>query len=258
MVTHASAIWFKLKEVLFSLSSDQLLSSGPPKDAENNKNQIISEAEHCLKTAVTYIHSSDRDIFINLILLDEDIVNNIHSVTTEEKSIGSSLQNQKQLQALGSVISILAESSTYLCTRVFQAHFKRLVDILGNSAGFDSQHLSIANGSSPAAINYGALYLSVQMLSSCREVAVASREGFPAEESWWLILEEKLDQIIHLFGKLLTIDSQPTQSAVRKECVSFAGMLKSLIMTCHIPHFVRQYAPIRRCHNYLNFPNPCL
>ncbi|XP_048546815.1 MMS19 nucleotide excision repair protein homolog isoform X2 [Triticum urartu] len=227
MVTHASAIWFKLKEVLFSLSSDQLLSSGSPKDAENNKNQIISEAEHCLKTAVTYIHSSDRDIFINLILLDEDIVNNIHSVTTEENSIGSSLQ------ALGSVVSILAGSSTYLCTRVFQAHFKRLVDILGNSAGFDSQHLSIANGSSPASINYGALYLSVQMLSSCREVAVASREGVPAEESWWLILEEKLDQIIHLFGKLLTIDSQPTQSAVRKECISFA--VKGLLILATIP-----------------------
>uniref|UniRef100_A0A3B6RRB4 MMS19 nucleotide excision repair protein n=1 Tax=Triticum aestivum TaxID=4565 RepID=A0A3B6RRB4_WHEAT len=227
MVTHASAIWFKLKEVLFSLSSDQLLSSGSPKDAENNKNQIISEAEHCLKTAVTYIHSSDRDIFINLILLDEDIVNNIHSVTTEENSIGSSLQ------ALGSVVSILAGSSTYLCTRVFQAHFKRLVDILGNSAGFDSQHLSIANGSSPASINYGALYLSVQMLSSCREVAVASLEGVPAEESWWLILEEKLDQIIHLFGKLLTIDSQPTQSAVRKECVSFA--VKGLLILATIP-----------------------
>ncbi|XP_037457909.1 MMS19 nucleotide excision repair protein homolog isoform X2 [Triticum dicoccoides] len=227
MVTHASAIWFKLKEVLFSLSSDQLLSSGSPKDAENNKNQIISEAEHCLKTAVTYIHSSDRDIFINLILLDEDIVNNIHSVTTEENSIGSSLQ------ALGSVVSILAGSSTYLCTRVFQAHFKRLVDILGNSAGFDSQHLSIANGSSPASINYGALYLSVQMLSSCREVAVASREGVPAEESWWLILEEKLDQIIHLFGKLLTIDSQPTQSAVRKECVLFA--VKGLLILATIP-----------------------
>nr|XP_020146791.1 MMS19 nucleotide excision repair protein homolog isoform X1 [Aegilops tauschii subsp. strangulata] len=227
MVTHASAIWFKLKEVLFSLSSDQLLSSGSPKDAENNKNQIKSEAEHCLKTAVTYIHSPDRDIFINLILLDEDIVNNIHSVTTEEKSIDSSLQ------ALGSVVSILAGSSTYLCTRVFQAHFKRLVDILGNSAGFDSQHLSIANGSSPAAINYGALYLSVQMLSSCREVAVASREGVPAEESWWLILEEKLDQIIHLFGKLLTIDCQPTQSAVRKECVSCA--VKGLLILATIP-----------------------
>ncbi|KAF7111290.1 hypothetical protein CFC21_111316 [Triticum aestivum] len=227
MVTHASAIWFKLKEVLLSLSSDQLLSSGSPKDAENNKNQIKSEAEHCLKTAVTYIHSPDRDIFINLILLDEDIVNNIHSVTTEEKSIDSSLQ------ALGSVVSILAGSSTYLCTRVFQAHFKRLVDILGNSAGFDSQHLSIANGSSPAAINYGALYLSVQMLSSCREVAVASREGVPAEESWWLILEEKLDQIIHLFGKLLTIDCQPTQSAVRKECVSCA--VKGLLILATIP-----------------------
>lgn len=233
MVAHASAIWFKLKEVLFSLSSDQLLSSGSPKDAENNKNEIISEAKHCLKTALTYIHSSDRDIFINLILLDDDIVNNIHSVTTEENSICSSLQNQKQLQALGSVISILAESSTYLCTRVLQAHFKRLVDILGNSAGFDSQHLNIGNGSSPAAINYGALYLSVQMLSSCREVAVASREGFPAEESWWLILEEKLDQFIQLSGKLLTIDSQTIQSAVRKECVSYA--VKGLLILATIP-----------------------
>lgn len=246
MVTHASAIWFKLKEVLFSLSSDQLLSSGSPKDAQNNKNQIISEAKHCLKTAVTSIHSSDRDLFINLVLLDEDIVNNIRSVTTDEKSICNSLQDQNQLQALGNVISILAESSTYFCTRVFQAHFTHFVDIFAKSAGFDSQLLNVCNGSSPAAINYGALYLSIQMLSSCREVAVASQEDFPVEGSWWPILEGKLDQFIHLLGKLLTTDSQPTQSAVRKEYVSCAGMLKSLRMTWYIlSHFARQHAPIR-------------
>ncbi|CAM0905499.1 unnamed protein product [Alopecurus aequalis] len=237
MVSHASAIWFKLKEVIFSLSSDQLLSTGSPKDAEKNKNQIVSEAKNCLKTAVTYIHSTDRDIFINLILLDEDIVNNIHSVTTEEKSICTSSHDLNQLQALGSVISILAEPSTYFCTRVFQAHFTRLVDILGSSAGFESQHLNSCNGSSSADINYGALYLCVQMLSSCREVAVASREDFPpvksAKESWWLILEEKLDPFIHLLGKLLTIDSQSIQSAVTQEYVSCA--VKGLLILATIP-----------------------
>jgi DNA repair/transcription protein MET18/MMS19 len=254
MVSHTSAIWFKLKEVIFSLSSDQLLSTGSPKDAEEIKNQIVSEAKNCLKTAVTCIHSADRDIFINLILLDEDIVNNIHSVTTEEKSICRSSDDLNQLQSLGSVISIIAESSTYFCTRVFQAHFTRLVDILGSSASFKSQHLNICNGSSSAAINYGALYLSVQMLSSCREVAVASRGDFPpvksANESWWLILEEKLDPFIHLLGKLLSIDSQPIQSAVTQKYVSCAGMLRSLSMTCNMPHFVRQHAPIRCSHIY--------
>uniref|UniRef100_A0ACD5UY57 Uncharacterized protein n=1 Tax=Avena sativa TaxID=4498 RepID=A0ACD5UY57_AVESA len=237
MVSHASAVWFKLKEVIFSLSSDQLLSTGSPKDAETNKNQIVSEAENCLKTAVTYIHSTDRDIFINLILLDEDIVNNIHSVTTEEKSICRSSQDLNQLQDLGRVISILAESSTYFCTRVFQAHFTRLVDILGSSAGFKSRHLNTCNGSSSAAINYGALYLSVQMLSSCQEVAVASRGDYPpvtsAKESWWLILEEKLDPFIHLLGKLLTIDPQPIQSAVTQEHVSCA--VKGLLILATIP-----------------------
>uniref|UniRef100_A0ACD5UN90 Uncharacterized protein n=1 Tax=Avena sativa TaxID=4498 RepID=A0ACD5UN90_AVESA len=237
MVSHASAVWFKLKEVIFSLSSDQLLSTGSPKDAETNKNQIVSEAENCLKTAVTYIHSTDRDIFINLILLDEDIVNNIHSVTTEERSICRSLQDLNQLQALGRVISILAESSTYFCTRVFQAHFTRLVDILGSSAGFKSRHLKTCNGSSSAAINYGALYLSVQMLSSCRELAVASRGDYPpvtsAKESWWLVLEEKLDLFIHLLGKLLTIDPQPIQSAVTQEYVSCA--VKGLLILATIP-----------------------
>lgn len=232
MVSHASAICFKLKEVIFSLSSDQLLSAESPKDAEKNKNQIVSEAKNCLKTAVTCIHSADRDIFINLILLDEDVVNNIHSVTTEEKS-----HDLNQLQALGSVISIIAESSTYFCTRVFQAHFTRLVDILGSSAGFEPQHLNICNGSSSAAINYGALYLSVQMLSSCREVAVASQGDFPpvksAKESWWLILEEKLDTFIHLLGKLLTIDSQSIQSAVTQEYVSCA--VKGLLILATIP-----------------------
>lgn len=237
MVSHTSAIWFKLKEVIFSLSSDQLLSTGSPKDAEKIKNQIVSEAKNCLKTAVTCIHSADRDIFINLILLDEDIVNNIHSVTTEEKSICRSSDDLNQLQSLGSVISIIAESSTYFCTRVFQAHFTRLVDILGSSASFKSQHLNICNGSSSAAINYGALYLSVQMLSSCREVAVASRGDFPpvksANESWWLILEEKLDPFIHLLGKLLSIDSQPIQSAVTQKYVSCA--VKGLLILATFP-----------------------
>ncbi|KAM0868425.1 hypothetical protein ACQ4PT_041325 [Festuca glaucescens] len=237
MVSHTSAIWFKLKEVIFSLSSDQLLSTGSPKDAEKNKNQIVSEAKNCLRTAVTCIHSTDRDIFINLILLDEDIVNNIHSVTTEEKSICRSSHDLNQLQALGSVISIIAESSTYFCTRVFQVHFARLVDILGSSAGFKSQHLNICNGSSSAAINYGALYLSVQMLSSCREVAVASRGDFPPvkseKESWWLILEEKLDPFIHLLGKLLSIDSQPIQSAVTQKYVSCA--VKGLLILTTFP-----------------------
>lgn len=236
MVRHTSAIWSKLKEVLFSLSSDQLLSSWSPKDAEKNKNQIMSEAKNCLKAAVTYIHSSDRDLFINLILLDDDIVNNFHSVTIEEKSICSSPQKLHQLQALGSVISILAESSTYFCTRIFQAHFTRLIDILVNSAGFESQHLNICNGSSSGTVNYGALYLCLQMLSSCREVAVTSQEEFAPVKSantWWLILMGKLEPFIHLLGKLLTIDSQPIQSAVEQEYVSSA--VKGLLILATFP-----------------------
>ncbi|CAD6220938.1 unnamed protein product [Miscanthus lutarioriparius] len=157
MVRHASAVWYKLKEVIFNLSSDQLL---------------ISEALNCLKTAIMYTDSSDKDLFINLILLDEDIVNKIRSVSSVEKSILSSLEDLAQLHALGSVISILAESSTYFCTRVLQEHFAHLVDIVGTKADYESRQLNNCNGSSSAPVNYGALYLSVQLLSSCREVAL--------------------------------------------------------------------------------------
>lgn len=189
-------------------------------------------------------------------------MNNIHSIVSEEKSIWSSLQNLVQLHALGSVISILAKSSTYFVTRVLQAHFRSLVDILGTSAGYESQHLSTCNGSSPAPINYGALYLSVQMLSSCREVALAYREDYAsvksAKESWLLILEKKLDALIHLLGLLLTIDSQSTQSVVRQEYVSCAGMLKVLSMIYHVAHFVRQHVPVRWCDIYPNSVDPCV
>jgi hypothetical protein len=47
--------------------------------------------------------------------------------------------------------------------------------ILGSSTGFNSHNLNIRNGSSSDAINYGVLYLSVQMLLSFLEVAVESR-----------------------------------------------------------------------------------
>ncbi|XP_039793571.1 MMS19 nucleotide excision repair protein homolog isoform X2 [Panicum virgatum] len=234
MVRHASAVWLKLKEVIFSLSPEQLLlTSGSPKDAEKNKNQMVSEALNCLKTAITYIDSPDKDLFINLILLDEDIVNKIHSISSAEKSLLSSLEDLAQVHALGSVISILAESSTYFCTRVLQEHLTHLVDILGTSTDYESQ----CNGSSSAAINYGALYLCVQMLTSCREVALVSYAECSsiklAKESWWLILEKKLDQLIHLLGSFLTLDSQSEQSMFRQEYVACA--VKGLLTLATFP-----------------------
>uniref|UniRef100_A0A0E0AGF6 MMS19 nucleotide excision repair protein n=1 Tax=Oryza glumipatula TaxID=40148 RepID=A0A0E0AGF6_9ORYZ len=237
MGRHVTTIWFKLKEVIFSLSIDQILSTSGAKDMEKNKNEIVSEALTCLKTAIIQMGPSDEDRLINLILLDEDIVSSIHSVASEEASGLTSLQNPIQLHALGSVISILAESSAYFCTRVLQAHFARLVDSLEISAGRESQHLNNCSGPSSGAINYGALYLSVQMLSSCREVALTYKEEFSpiksAKESWWLILEKKLDSLIHILQSLLTIDSQFVQSADRQEYVSCA--VKGLIILATFP-----------------------
>jgi DNA repair/transcription protein MET18/MMS19 len=213
MVRHASAVWYKLKEVIFDLSSDQLL---------------ISEAVNCLKTAIMYTDSSDKDLFINLILLDEDIVNKIRSVSSVEKSILSSSEDLAQLHALGSVISILAESSTYFCTRVLQEHFVHLVDIVGTKADYESQQLNNCNGSSSAPVNYGALYLSVQLLSSCREVAYKDCSSVKlAKESWWLILEKKLEQLIHLLRSFFTVTSRSMQPLFRQEYVSCAGKLTS-------------------------------
>ncbi|KAF8732141.1 hypothetical protein HU200_016108 [Digitaria exilis] len=238
MVKHASALWFKLKEVIFSLSSEQLLlTSGSPKDAEKNKNQMVSEALNCLKTAIVFIDSSDKDLFINLILFDGDIENKIHSILSAERSILSSVEDLAQVNALGSVISILAQSSTYSCTRVFQEHFTHLVDALGTSTDYESRQLNTCNGSSSTSVNYGALYLSVQMLSSCREVALASYADCSsiklAKVSWWLILEKKLDRLIHLLGSLLTIASQSMHSVLRGEYVSCA--VKGLLTLATFP-----------------------
>ncbi|KAF8713485.1 hypothetical protein HU200_028262 [Digitaria exilis] len=222
----------------YSLSSEQLLlTSGSPKDAEKNKNQMVSEALNCLKTAIVFIDSSDKDLFINLILFDGDIENKIHSILSAERSILSSVEDLAQVNALGSVISILAESSTYSCTRVFQEHFTHLVDALGTSTDYESRQLNTSNGSSSTSVNYGALYLSVQMLSSCREVALASYADFSSikltKVSWWLILEKKLDRLIHLLGSLLTIDSQSMHSVLRGEYVSCA--VKGLLTLATFP-----------------------
>uniref|UniRef100_A0A0E0E847 MMS19 nucleotide excision repair protein n=1 Tax=Oryza meridionalis TaxID=40149 RepID=A0A0E0E847_9ORYZ len=75
MGRHVTTIWFKLKEVIFSLSIDQILSTSGAKDMEKNKNEVVSEALTCLKTAITQMGPSDEVRLINLILLDEDIVN---------------------------------------------------------------------------------------------------------------------------------------------------------------------------------------
>lgn len=237
MVGHASAVWYKLKEVIFNLSPDQLLlTSASSKDAEKNKNQIASEALKCLKTAIVYIDSPDKDLFINLILFDADIVNKIRFISSAEKYMLSSLEDLAQLHSLGSVICILAESSTYFCTRVLQEHFTNLVNILGASADCESQQLNTCNGLSSAALNYGALYLSVQMLSSCRQVALVYYEDCSvklAKESWWRILEKKLDKLIHLLGSFFTTTSWSMEPMFRQEYISCA--VKGLLTLATFP-----------------------
>ncbi|CAN6197033.1 unnamed protein product [Urochloa humidicola] len=75
------------------------------------------------------------------------------------------------------------------------------------------------------------------MLTSCREVALVSRADCSsiklAKDSWWFILEKKLDQLIHLLESFLTIDSQPTQSMFRQEYVSCA--VKGLLTLATFP-----------------------
>ncbi|XP_073008031.1 MMS19 nucleotide excision repair protein homolog isoform X1 [Typha latifolia] len=217
MAKHSKAIWSNLKDVIFSSAQGCFLSTSElAQDIETEEYQIGKEALNCLQTAILYLTSPDKDLLLNLILDDVDIASKFQVVMS---SIDISEERKNHLNALGSIFSVLLKSSTYFCNRVFQKYFPHLMDILGIPASSTSSIVSI---DSTTGMNIGALYLCVEILSSCKELTLASQEFSkvsPVQETWWHVLEKFSDPLSHFFRALLDASSKTVNNRIGQEHV---------------------------------------
>ncbi|KAI3854753.1 hypothetical protein MKW92_051478 [Papaver armeniacum] len=95
----------------------------------------------------------------------------------------SALGKQK-LHALGCILSTSVKVSTSCCNKVFQNFFPRLVDILRLSTEYSSRGFTSDDtiGFSEE-LNFGALYLCVELLIACRCLIIRSKECAPQPDS---------------------------------------------------------------------------
>ncbi|KAK8949139.1 hypothetical protein KSP39_PZI005517 [Platanthera zijinensis] len=222
MEQHAQNIWFALKVIILgSLSEGENLSSSVSGGEINSDEQEIArEALVCLKTAVSQFSCHKNDDFLTLIVSDNDIERSFCSVTMEGIYRDNSNIARYLLRALGSIFYVMANSSIFCCNRVIEILFPRLMDILGihsrSSEDFPDSNIEIVSQS----LNCGALYLCVELLTSCRDLIAtvweeSSIQNNSLEGSWWHLIQGFSGPLSSAFRSALMIPNKITAETTR-------------------------------------------
>ncbi|WOL14626.1 MMS19 nucleotide excision repair protein [Canna indica] len=245
MAKHAKVIWYNLKDVIFNFAPQRpsLLTSGLDGDMESEVNQIANEALSCLQTAVLYLDFPDQDSFLCLVIDDEDITTKFCSLTSIRSYSCISTEVLRELSALGSMLSILSKTSTFCCTKVFQKSFPDIMEILGVSKKDTSKFCAIDHKVVSDGLNFGVLYLSVELITSCRELTLVSMEIAPEvilePTSWYFMLKSISGDLCSALGSVLQTVKNSLDVNGKEEHITCA--VKGLQVLATFPEL---YSPI--------------
>lgn len=239
MIKHAKAIWSNLKDVIFNHSPDKTLlsTSESAGNMEPEENQIAKEALICLQTAMLHLDSLEKDPVLSFIVEDEDIEMKFGLVSNEGTGTGISIESRRQLSAVGNILSVSSKASMSGCTRVFQKFFPRLMNILEISASRSSYDCDTNNRTS--SLNFGALYLCIQLLASCRELTLTFQDFSPqvttVQDGWWCMLQSFSGPLAHALGSALVAarSSELVNNNIGYEHAVYEG--RTFIFFCSVP-----------------------
>ncbi|GAB2222290.1 hypothetical protein Drorol1_Dr00013501 [Drosera rotundifolia] len=170
---HAEAIWASLKcAILYSAGQPVLPSTFDWTDSMSfQENEIMKEAFSLLQI----VTSQPDYAFLDLIIQDAEIHNTVNQIQDFGNYDDITPQNKHKLLVVGRVLSILAKASLASCNKVFEICLGRLLDTLGVSQTSSVVDPVMVDVSSTV-FNFGALYLSIQIIAASRDLALASTE----------------------------------------------------------------------------------
>ncbi|KAK6914821.1 MMS19, C-terminal [Dillenia turbinata] len=186
MAKHAGAIWSSLKDVICTSIQEPSLPLAPESlDGPSfHINEIVAEALALLQR----VNAQNDGLYLNYIFGDEDINMVISTINNFRSSIVISLQSKQTLFSVGCILSVSAKCSNPSCNKVIERYLPILMDNLGLSTENSSA------GSSPASrlalcksLNFGALFLCIELLIACRDLAVGSN-SVSSQETWFSML----------------------------------------------------------------------
>ncbi|GAB2269368.1 hypothetical protein Dimus_004288 [Dionaea muscipula] len=182
---HAEAIWVSLKSAIRYSAEDHVLpfAFDSTDSMGFQENEIMKEAFVLLQTVVL----QPDNVFLDVILQDTEINGVVNSIDDFRDYDNIPLESKHKLVEVGHVLSIMAKASSASCNRVFETFFLRLLDTLGVARnGSVGDSLSI--DASSVKLNFGALYLVIQIIAACRDLAVTSvvtASYFALENNTW-------------------------------------------------------------------------
>ncbi|KAI0496487.1 hypothetical protein KFK09_022804 [Dendrobium nobile] len=218
MLQHAQNIWFALKDVILNhLPQAEILSSSVSVlggDIKYHEHKIATEALICLKTTILQFTCPNNVDFLTLIIDDNVVERSFCSVTMEGSYSDNDDKNYLKLSALGSILSVAANSSIFCCNRVFQDFFPRLMVALGIDLRTSKHSADAYVEIVSQKFNYGALYLSVELLASSRDLIATVLESSNSKDSlrgsWWHLIQEFSGPLTSAFKSALMIPNKIT------------------------------------------------
>lgn len=218
MAKHAGALWSSIKDAIStSLKEPMELSTSESINGLGfQENEIASEALVLLETVVM----QNDDLLLSLIVDDEDVSTIFNTITSYGSYKDVPLQGKQRLHVVGRILYITAKTSIASCNRVLETFFPSLVDIM---------LLSLRNPSRDYFLNFGALYLCMELLAACRDLVIRSRElasnSISAHEKFCCILQSFYISLIDALCSILATTSNEVAHDVeiyfRGKCSSF-------------------------------------
>ncbi|KAF5207016.1 Mms19 nucleotide excision repair protein-like protein [Thalictrum thalictroides] len=234
MAKHANAIWSSLKGAICHSSQESILLrvSESPDDLGFLDDEIAKEALLCMQKFLL----QEDGLFLSLILEDEDVELMLRSATSVIRYNDIPVENRKKLYALGCILSASAKVSIGCCIKMFQHFFPRLMDILGLPKKYSSQAcISGDSFSTSQQLNFGALYLCIELLFACRVLALSSEKlpsaSISVDETWCALLQQISVPLVEVFHFILT--SSTTQDVCDADI--YCGV-KGLQILATYPH----------------------
>ncbi|XP_078428169.1 ARM repeat superfamily protein [Wolffia australiana] len=181
MSKHAKTLWLSLKDVI--LNFPWVLFPFLPwksfKVKDSLSRQIAEESLTCLRIAICEFSNSGDESFARQIICDQDI-------EAEE-------ENEEKIIAVGNILSELVKVPGPCSEIVIKKYFPHLLNSLEISF---TDSLSSSAVKYYVKLNFRALYLSVVLISSCRELVATVEEGWP-------LLQRFSVSLVHPFCSLL-------------------------------------------------------
>lgn len=222
MAKHAGAIWLSVKDAIYN-SLQEPVSSFTSESLEDGldfkESEIVNEALTLLQKAIM----QDNGLFLSLIVRDDDINTILNSISSYRTYNDIPSQGKLRLHAVGRILSFTTKSSIASCNRVYESFFPRLMEILGLPGSNILGDLPTVDNYLPSnRLNFGALYLCVELLAACRDLIADSKEitfeSVSACETCHCMLQSFLPSLIKAFISTLVASPHNADIYLGGEC----------------------------------------